>query len=1198
MEVYPHERTHPLPLFVRGAGVAAGKYEQLISRVLEFFREAPADILQEAHFDIERLEELGCDLRAHDHLHPVNKRTNYLFGEWDPHCINQKGFYTRFVVRRLILDALIDWIDHEQPRIDPEERLFDAAAALCGTMLMASSISGSGPDTHDSTVSLTSLLPLVARRRDAFYARLMQQLSGPRLERLKREERKTQQPFGHIRQHLNMQLAGYGAQQVQRRELAHLYAVMGYPQASRKHALAIPAASIRLETEIQCTIATAHRLIDHGQLEQACAEMTQLPELIRRGVECGALVDPWNILGFHGQFPLFSAQEDSIPDSRVESLIDLMEGIFGIYARCLGEASAQGRPELREKISNVFQSQAEWWDRFGITAIEDLPKVSGQESWEAALHVSDTLSRWRAAGEAAGDISFWRQHLDRFQSAQSYALVVQALLDKRDFVAAMGLLMQWISRVDDVGFESPQHSIFELLIRWLRDFTAPTTRQPTDAQPAADPQAEAAAASTSAQDRGRMLRRFLDFLEANAEDWWRVPSLFTDPAKASQNPLGVQDFDDLEGLEQDPDEDSEENVFGAAYDDVVFRDTADDGNWGNTAENEGAGIQPSEFEQINRRIEPRLKFLLAVGHLYQLAAAQIAADLHDGFTPDQELIEALVRWYRQAQRWQIDLAELMEVVADYDVAETSGEHDANVEYDIQLQTKYYILHQVINTLICLRNAERLLNGVIPEQTGVTRGNEQDRRLTIVYRAIVQRDVAAVRQLLPDLLARLGRNPLLYVPLDHGGEPGHVLRTQSLQSVVRFLLRELPRLGLLRETWHLLYTAFRMERKWRPQGQAITEFDRLFEIALRSSLDALMSSARTWSKGEVDTEELIEAIGKVLDPYQWLWSEHSRTMRISTVDGLRANEDWEDLAEFIRTYGADLFHASQLTLGNVRAILHNGVDWFLDYLNEEQDPLKPIRLLEDLESGLLDREHAEWCLEQVYSIIVDRFDRFLEYNTTTTQSDYGEMIFCLLEFLRLEARYDRDAWNLTPLTLVHQCLVQQGLTEAAEIWESTFELQTADIAQQHLTDLARLQKMYSMRMPTIADHLQERFIKPLQVNRILTLTRKATIEGRKPEPDESYFNQLQQEVDEYLESSWGSGVDVPQWLRLMDREISEALRTHDVGRPTAEAELELPTLSLTPEEFQLQARLWRNNLGSDQRSAPRKGRKRKQEDPED
>ena len=38
---------------------------------------------QASHAD--HLDELAFDPRAHDHFHPVNKRPNVLFGEWDPH---------------------------------------------------------------------------------------------------------------------------------------------------------------------------------------------------------------------------------------------------------------------------------------------------------------------------------------------------------------------------------------------------------------------------------------------------------------------------------------------------------------------------------------------------------------------------------------------------------------------------------------------------------------------------------------------------------------------------------------------------------------------------------------------------------------------------------------------------------------------------------------------------------------------------------------------------------------------------------------------------------------------------------------------------------------------------------------------------------------------------------------------------------
>ena len=181
MMPYEHERFRPLPLYVEGAGVTIGEHQPIIEQALEMLKAMPSDVLFGAHFDLANLSELALDVRAYDHDHPVYKRTNYLFGEWDPHLIDNKGDYRRFVIRKIIFDALLDWVRHQE---DKDEAIFDAGAVLCGTILMASAISGDGPACHDSTITLTSLLPIVARQRDDFYSRLMASQDGERAERL------------------------------------------------------------------------------------------------------------------------------------------------------------------------------------------------------------------------------------------------------------------------------------------------------------------------------------------------------------------------------------------------------------------------------------------------------------------------------------------------------------------------------------------------------------------------------------------------------------------------------------------------------------------------------------------------------------------------------------------------------------------------------------------------------------------------------------------------------------------------------------------------------------------------------------------------------------------------------------------------------------------------------------------------------
>lgn len=242
-EPYDHERLRPIPLYLRGAGCAWGRYRELLDEALTILRNTDPAILQDACFDLELLDELALDPRAYDHIHPVNRRSNYVFGEWDPHQIDLQGRYRRFVLRQVTLDALLDRVATARD-VPPRELLFESAATLAGTILMASGISGSGPATHESTTTLTTLIPRIAKYRDAFYEGLLSTLHGTHAQRLRDEAARTKQPFGGARQHLNYYLGRHRAFQLQAQRLALIFATMGYPEASRKQAAQIPAASI------------------------------------------------------------------------------------------------------------------------------------------------------------------------------------------------------------------------------------------------------------------------------------------------------------------------------------------------------------------------------------------------------------------------------------------------------------------------------------------------------------------------------------------------------------------------------------------------------------------------------------------------------------------------------------------------------------------------------------------------------------------------------------------------------------------------------------------------------------------------------------------------------------------------------------------------------------------------------------------
>src|SRR5690606_11104899 len=103
-----------------------------------------------------------------------------------------------------------------------------------------------------------------------------------------------------------------------------------------------------------------------------------------------------------------------------------------------------------------------WWDQFATASALDAPEVMGSEAYAAAERVAKTLAAWHQAGEAAGNIAFWRPLADEFQSARSYGSVIEVLLAKGDWQASAALLMHWLSRAGEIGLGEGGQSFYTL----------------------------------------------------------------------------------------------------------------------------------------------------------------------------------------------------------------------------------------------------------------------------------------------------------------------------------------------------------------------------------------------------------------------------------------------------------------------------------------------------------------------------------------------------------------------------------------------------------------------------------------------------------------------------------------------------------------------------------------------------------------
>jgi hypothetical protein len=1182
MQPYAHERFRPVPLFIKGAGVAAGRYHELVVNALEILGEMPLDILSSAYFDPVMVDELALDLRAYDHGHPVYKRTNYTFGEWDPHCLDVSGRYRRFVVRVVILDALRDWMQ-QADNVPADERVREAAAVLAGTMLMASSVSGSGPDTHDSNVSLTSLLPKIARQRDAFYSRLLQTMKGKHADRLRREAQQVQQPFGKIRQHLNLFLAHYGCRQMQRAHLAYLYARMGYADAAREQATIIPAAATRFETEIQLRLTLAQFDLDRANIGVADARVAEVEELLHRGIDCGAIVDPWNILGFQGQFPLFAAREDSVADPRIDKLVGIMDQVFNVYSRLLCEAAAGGDEAHSTAIGNRFGRLADFWDKFATTTVSDLPAVFGRESYESAVRVTKALLAWKREGVAAGDIGFWKRHVEEFESPRAYAIVVDLLLKKKDAVASMNLLIQWLSMSQTVALESGVYSFCPLFMGWMNVILS---RNDSSTWP--------------------LVRKFFDYVEVNAGEWGTIPALqrgntgelkLGDATAARRRPtpkpgdeeiVGSDSFspdDELYAGADDETANDEDSLYGAAYENVVFRDSAQDGHSSDTMDDSNSQYD-TDLDLLANPLESRMRFLVTISQAWGGVAEWLAGGMRSGLVPQPdglpfsgpptaEQFEVLRHWEERNDAWLADLGSLMEDLAAWEPLEPEGDPDSLGEFDRQSHVKFGLLNSVISAGVALSDTARVLKSLPNAEVSPRHRHDADEQVLNILLFVSQRNSTAVRQALPGLLKQLSRRPLLYVPVDRGGRPKEILAARNLQSLIRTLLGQLPQLGLFRETWHVLRTAYVMERTSPPNGMSITEFDRLLEAALQSTLATIISG--TNAQGEpLPDATLLDVMGRLLESYLRLWLKHSATMRLSSVEVLKDQTTWRKVKSFITKYGSDLFHPRMLSMGNLRGIVQRGAEAYLNYLSENEDPLHPVKLLEDLDRTI-SRGEAAHLLETILRCVVEKFDRFLEYNTTTTQSDYGEQLHCLLDFLRHEADYERQAWNLAPMELAHEMLSRLGRTAAADRWRQDLEDKTSPLAKQFLNKLKRIEKKYGMRLPGVSDRLAERFIKPLALDRILARVKPALRDSRLGKESDD-FRQLQAETESYLSTTLGSALELQPWLQTLDEEVQEAEAEGTLSTDGSSAPPMLPrSVTIDLDDLERQLDNWEKSL---------------------
>jgi hypothetical protein len=1134
---YSHERVCPIPIYRRGVGSDDGPYSSLLERTLSILQSAPASILESASMDLDLLDELAVDPRAYDHGHPVNQRPGYQFGEWDPDTIDQRGRYRRFVLRRMILQALLEWMGRfEDSRVDAEH---EAAAALAGTMLLASGISGWGPGAFSSEVSLATLVPRVAAYRDEFYRHLLDNEKGTRGDRLREEAQRLRQPFGGVRSSLNQFVARERAEQLQRDRLALLFARMGYPEASRAQAARIDVPSTRIRAQIECLIESSRHFALCGDVVAATDRMVEAEELLYRGIECGAMVDPWNILGFAGNFHRFQSVEDSVNDARVDVLLGTVQSIFDGYALAQREAAVIGDEATLVRLEERWEPLVAWWDRFATVEVSGVRRVSGGESRRAAQFVAKGLAEWRLGGTQTGDVAFWRERASQFTSTQSFGLVVRALIEKEDALSSMALLMQWLSVVDQVPLDHAGHSFHDLSLRWMArvvGYAASSTPMPSRT-------------GSAPVDPAELATKFLDYLEANAEELWSVPRLGDD---------GNRDVPGQEG----------DDLFSAAYEGVTYRDQTDDGVEGSLA---GSESRPSaeaitEAEQLMRR----LRFIGTVSRLWYLASQRSIFEAPARRT-------RLASWIDRAAQNKRDLAQLLSHLEKRVITPPSGGRESLMEFERQSSIRETLVAKTIYISMETSHALRSMTALHWALTG----QEEFAGLADPWEPVMAKfesqarfgDQSTARGMLGDFMHAVAVAPLMYVAADKGGRPTAIGPARYAREAIRMLAGLFPLIGEFRGARDLLDAILQAEHQQSFRGTQVqvSEFDTVFRDVFERVMVRLARLLSEWEQTRDNDLLAMNVVHRVVDHFSVIWNRHTSMVRISEVETLRTKKSWQAFRSFVKKYGRDWFSQAFLSEANLGGVLRQGPLEFLEQQLEDGDGPE-LSIVRAIRSGKITAESAAEHLGFVARVVLENYDEYRDYNSTTPQSDYGDNLHLLIDLLAHKVEFERHRWSQEPSYIAHSVLLKEGRFGLAAIVREDFDRRTTLLARSLLSQLESTEERCGFRLQSIRGRLAEGFVGPLRLDEVLALAEKSLPHEGQDRPrgadQRQAFASLVESLDEWTMQQHGAGIDAPDWLRRLEACVDNVLDARE-GRVLDYEDL-LPTVrepaAVTWEEF--------------------------------
>ncbi len=113
----------------------------------------------------------------------------------------------------------------------------------------------------------------------------------------------------------------------------------------------------------------------------------------------------------------------------------------------------------------------------------------------------------------------------------------------------------------------------------------------------------------------------------------------------------------------------------------------------------------------------------------------------------------------------------------------------------------------------------------------------------------------------------------------------------------------------------------------------------------------------------------------------------------------------------------------------------------------------------------------------------------------------------------------------------------------------------------------------MHLPALTDRIEERFVKPFAVNRMLALVPQSLEDARDHVQTSRTFEALESQIENYLNTTSGSGIDVAPWLRTLEKEVDRAAAHGEPGANRSEEMVSPITVAVSLRTMQRQLQLW-------------------------